>query len=534
MSNTNDDDTSYLLFTTTQSDVLEGKPTFEGVYTCLFDFEKGTCQESPMIVSDVWDQSGEHHRGLDIMNLQMDHKTQFLYAGYYDGNRDSFEILRASTMANPVGFKSFFRTAKYVWNNPCDNPLECCDALVDAGDTFFKVTPRDFVVDGDDIFVSWDGFYQNCRNEYSAKQGLMWTIGVSKLIRSPECESTDGLEEVKFEECSQIAAIAFQDSTANEKVLGYAGIAMSKLPGGKSLFFLSALDHVGLKENKLKPKLFNELWVIREGQDYSKDSRSLQVFGRVEVDPVFMDVPCDDVGSIELRNDDNGMASAVCRSAYDAGIFCHSISVSDEGVVEIVKSHTFVTKKQVAESCKVVKSDHHPSTKHLSSVSTGIAVVWKDDSPGDIPHLITHGCYGEINYQGNITTVFSDGKVVQAVEGAYPGSVLFGPDLHHEEYVPHDVIPTSKVYPPPGSSTSNSRTTGLPRTFFFSALVVAAALLFMTKRRRWNPVHNGCLWRQYQRVHQHGDALPSEDVMTVPYVELSSTSHEDEAPDPLL
>jgi hypothetical protein len=93
--------------------------------------------------------------------------------------------------------------------------------------------------------------------------------------------------------------------------------------------------------------MYNELWVIKEGQNYAADPSVRQVFGRVEIDPVFMDVPCDDVGSIKLHKNEKGIATGICRSAYDAGIFCNSISISDEGDVTIDESYTFVTKEQV-------------------------------------------------------------------------------------------------------------------------------------------------------------------------------------------
>ena len=401
-----DDDGLYLVFTTTQSEELLGggpdKPaSFEGIYTCKFSRDTGRCIDPPMVVVNTFGEM-EHthlpHHGIDVMNIQFittggrttpvgGQEQQYVYAGYYSGKRDSFEILRAevslaSEVTGQIEFRSFFRTQKSVWKNEAVNPMTC-EPGKSVGDTYLKVHPRDFVVisegttsnnnnnydvrssssngGGDagggrtggasDVYISWDGFYQDCSDEFRAKKGLMWTVGVSKLIQSQDCTLTDGMDEAKFEDCTEVVAIAYQDTKAYESILGYAGINYSKLPNGDNLFFLSALDHVNLDQKHLgKTKLYNELWVIKEGQDYSKDPSVRQVFGRVEIDPAFMDVPCDDVGSIQLRKHESEggtVTTGICRSAYDAGIFCNSIDISDEGLVTIQESSTFVTKTQV-------------------------------------------------------------------------------------------------------------------------------------------------------------------------------------------
>eukprot|EP00529_Nitzschia_sp_RCC80_P016660 CAMPEP_0113484918 /NCGR_PEP_ID=MMETSP0014_2-20120614/24214_1 /TAXON_ID=2857 /ORGANISM="Nitzschia sp." /LENGTH=646 /DNA_ID=CAMNT_0000378545 /DNA_START=56 /DNA_END=1996 /DNA_ORIENTATION=+ /assembly_acc=CAM_ASM_000159 len=535
-----DDDNLYLIFTTTQSEELLGggsdKPaSFEGIYTCKFSRSEGKCIDPPMVVVNTFGEM-EHthlpHHGIDVMNIQFvqgsngrttpaGRQEKYFYAGYYSGKRDSFEILRAdvslvSEVTGQIKFQSFFRTQKSVWkNDDAVNPMTCEHKdNMSVGDTYLKVHPRDFVVvisesnnnnkndsnngenGGSDVYISWDGFYQNCSDEFSAKKGLMWTVGVSKLIQSQDCTLTDGMDEAKFEDCTEVVAIAYQDTKAYESILGYAGINYSKLPNGDNLFFLSALDHVNLDQKHLgKTKLYNELWVIKEGQDYSKDPSVRQVFGRVEIDPAFMDVPCDDVGSIQLRKHEGGgtMATGICRSAYDAGIFCNSIDISDEGLVTIQESSTFVTKKQITESCTVYKSEHYKQTQYLNAVSTGIAVLWDEDSPGHKPHLVTFGCYGEINYHGNTTTVFDDGTTVRAIPGAYPGSLFFGPDLHHEEPPkPGESFIPQNNPSLPSVTTGSGSGTGL--LSFSNPLVIAAVtvvaltgiVIFKKKKNRYS------------------------------------------------
>jgi hypothetical protein len=416
-SSANDDSSLYLIFTTTQSEELMGggggteqqdigRSTFEGVYTCRYDVTTGQCQGTPMIVTDTFGLT-EHghipHRGIDVMNLQFittagqgRREEQFLYAGYFSGKRDSFEILRAHVATNKmneeeISFQSFFRTQKSVWKNAAENPLSC-DPDKSVGNTYLKVHPRDFVVVdvdiddsgvvGGDVYLSWDGFYQNCSDIYASKKGLQWTVGVSKLIQSPECTLTDGMEEVKFEDCTEVVSIAYQDKTAYETVLGYAGLSSSKLPNGDNLFFLSALDHVNLdQKHEGKARLYNELWVIKEGQSYVDDPSNRQVFGRVEIDSAFMDVPCDDVGSIQLRKDEDGMATGICRSAYDAGIFCNSIDISAEGSVEIKQSYTYASKEQVSYWSSFVSSFYFEAVprQELNSHSPPMFLIFISD-----------------------------------------------------------------------------------------------------------------------------------------------------------
>ncbi|KAL3907137.1 MAG: hypothetical protein SGARI_003687 [Bacillariaceae sp.] len=309
--------------------------------------------------------------------------------------------------------------------------MSCCE---DGGHTYFKVQPRDFVVDNGDVFVSWDAFYQDCSpGSYTAKAGLKWTVGVSKILSTPECvgHERDDSEEVSFAECAEPVAIAFQDSEPRQKLLGYAGFAIGNSKSRKDdntperLFFLSALHQVGLNE------LNNEIWIVKEG-DVNNGPDVVEIDSVASIDSRFADISVDDVGTIRLRKDENGVPTGLCRTAYDSAIVCHQVRIDDTGAAELWSKNTYVTKEKVAESCAVVTSDHFPASKLISSVATGLEVFWSDDASDDNPDFLVFGCYGEMNYHGNITTAFRDKRTMQTIAGAYPGSVLKGVDVHRD------------------------------------------------------------------------------------------------------
>ena len=196
------------------------------------------------------------------------------------------------------------------------------------------------------------------------------------------------------------------------------------------------------------------------------------------------------------------------------------------------------------------KSEHFPQTQLLSAVSTGIAVIWDDDSPGHKPHLVTFGCYGEINYHGNTTTVFDDGTMVQAVPGAYPGSLFFGPNLHREQPQqpnrPDDSFRPPQTDPSLPSSSSSSSTTKTDSGLltFSHPLVIATVIvgtlvgiLIFRTRGRTNRYGRYRPWGRPNRLFYSGlvnggtSTTPDETGIGahstgVQYVELStSPSH---------
>jgi hypothetical protein len=511
-----------------------------------FSPKTGTCSDAKLIV-DSWDVShgsnGHDHgsmmdggmmhhnskenskhshskRGLDLMNVQIDEATNTLFTGYFDKYRNSFEILFAPLRA-PITLQSYFRTAIVSSNNACR--MACCE---DSGHTYFKVQPRDFAVDKGDIFVSWDAFYQDCSSSsYTAKAGLKWTVGVSKILTdNPDCvrhDRDDSDQEVSFAECTKPVAIAFQDSEPRKKLLGYAGLAIANTGGdfGKRLFFLSALHQVNVNE------LNNELWIVKEG-DVNTGPDVVEVDSVLAIDHRFADISVDDVGSMRLRKDGNGVPTGLCRTAYDAAIVCHRVRVDSDGNAELWTKNTYVTKEKVAESCSVAKSDHYPATKLISSVATGLEVFWSDDSTDDNPDYVIFGCYGEMNYHGNITTAFGDKRIVQTIAGAYPGSVLKGVDVHRApEPVVQDSFPApnhdfreqyQKKYRTATRSHTAPSSTGPSGFFLVCVLLLGAIVLFIQKRTH----------RQQEVIGEYEQVVQVEygETSNASYVEMASSS----------
>jgi hypothetical protein len=446
------------------------------------------------------------------MNVAIDESNSMFYTGYFENKRKSFEIFRAP-LESPVVLESFFRTTQDVRNNDC--LWLCCEG---ASHTYFELQPRDYVIDGGEVFISWDGFYQDCSDEFASKTGLKWAIGVSKVEQSPECVSTLGLEPVKFEDCTTPVSILYEHGTARNILLGYSGFASSNSRSGKRMFYLSVIDNAktGLDGAGAQPS--NEIWAMTEEENYTKNPKALQIFGGVGIQGQFLDHPVDDVGTIRFRYDENRIPDAMCRTAYDAGVFCYSLQMEPDNTINVIKSNMQVTPKQIEESCTLKKSDHYPITKVLPPVSTGLEVFWGNDASGAEPELLFFGCYGEINSHGNFTTAFSTGRTTQTMPGGYPGTILFGKDIaYHEptssDYAPGDFAP----YVPP-----KNRSNGWYITSFFVIASLAVGL------SAWRRIHTRRQEsRAYERVIQ-SDSLYLQESGTemapskTAYVELSA------------
>jgi LPXTG-motif cell wall-anchored protein len=499
-----------LWFTTTMSFNMEGRDgsaAFNGLYECELNFETGQCAAPEKIV-DVFNPANEHHRGLDMMNVRIDNANATMYAGYFDGKRYSFEILRGRLDTPPVVLESFFRLTTEVSTGHC--LTQCCEP--DLGHhTYYKVEPRDYTVHDGEIFVSWDGFYQNCGDEFAAKAGLKWTVGVSKIMQSPKCVSTGGDHEVSFEDCTVPVSILFQENRARGKILGYSGFQASYTPSGKRMFFLSAMDND--KTVELGGQLFSEIWAMPEGEVYPKNPIALQVFGKLHIHNIFENTAVDDVGTIRLRQDEDGAVTGLCRTAYDVGIACYSLAIDNEERIKIYNDSLFVTAEQVKESCTIPVNEHYPITKHLPPVSTGLEVVWDPTTGGDSPKMLFFGCYGEINNHGNLTTAFRDGSISQTLPGAYAGSILFGPDE-----AAHEKTAADYDFPPPNTNQSATSPLGVVGFLLLGSLVGLFAKRKIATRpqasSRYEPV-----MRSEEGEIQFG-TIPASS--TTSYVELSS------------
>jgi hypothetical protein len=298
------------------------------------------------------------------------------------------------------------------------------------------VLPRSFLMDNDETFISWEGFYQDCDDPFSSKN-LQWTIGVSKLKNDPKCIMTDGSNPVSFIECTTPTTIFYQGGLGRGRALGYSGFALSLSPAKRRIFYLTVIDHVS---DIVEGKSLSEFWVMPEGAHHAKNPNALITHDSLRVDNRFQGTMVEDVATIRLQLDANRVPRALCRTAYDAGVFCYRITMEDDGdKIDFRGDLTFsVTAKQVAESCTLPESSHYNIERFMSPVSTGLEVVWGNDG---VPDMLFFGCYGELTGHGNVSTAFRNGTVVQTLKGAYPGSILFGADLPE----PSTFVPS--IYP---------------------------------------------------------------------------------------
>lgn len=461
--------TRELWFTSTTSSEMTGQrsPTFDGLYMCELDQTTGKCLEAQLVVDKV-ELNGQHHRGLDLMNVVIDEQERFFYTGYFSGERGSWEILRASYDSTPILLESFFRTTQMVWNS--ENILKCPD---NGSHTYFQVEPRSFVLDGGDVFVSWEGFYQDCRNRFGSKVGLLWTIGVSKIKKSQDCILNEGLKPVNFEDCTVPVSIVYQDTTARQVMHGYSGIAVSRSPSGMRVFFLSILGRSSIDG------AWSEIWTMPEGEDYSKNPKASGRFAHVHVSESFLDHPVDNVGTIRLRLDANNIPSAACRSSYNDGVHCYALQVQTDGTFIAKEEKQYVHRHHLEERC-TVKSSHFPITDVLPPMATGLEVLWDDNSPDEMPTMLFFGCYGEITGLGNFTTVLADGNIRETVHGAHPGSIVFGKRVQPQS-VPHG------DYLPPAMDINKTRSNGGSLVCYlvaFAAVATLAAVLYSKRSKQ--------------------------------------------------
>ena len=176
------DNKDVLFYTSTVSDHMGGEhsTSFQGLYMCSLDKQSGLC-EDPKLVGDRFDHDGEKHRGIRLTNVAMDDSQSHVYSVYFENDNRGFEILRAPLNTAPVSFDSFFHTKGAYTNSQCD--LRCCP---DASHTYMNLLPRSFSLDGDDIYVSWGGLYQDCADEFLNKANFNWSIGISKINKGKQ------------------------------------------------------------------------------------------------------------------------------------------------------------------------------------------------------------------------------------------------------------------------------------------------------------------------------------------------------------
>ena len=510
-----------------------GKSTssYSGLYKCSLDARTGTCN-SPLLVADSWFHDGRKHKGVRLSNVQLDDSKETIYARTYDYTRNSWELLYA-TMETRL-FQSYFRTEETVEWNDCG--FKCCGK---NGHTYVETTPKSFVLDGDDIYIAWDGFYQNCSDPYSSSKGnLIWSIGISKLKKTKECVMTSGDEQVEFAPCTDPVAIVYQNTTGRSRVLSYGGLEVTRtdrsvrglrhnhdmkrdlLPSskyasksnasdtGRPTFFLSVLHSQGIDEGEFT----SEVWVAPSGVVFSKSPDEVQAFGSVTVMPDSFNNFMDDAGTIRLNFDKYGRPRHLCRTVFEKGVFCFPINMDVAGKVYITgTAHEFVTPEQVQQTCLAPDPILHPGIKSFPSMTTGLEVIWGEDGR---PEMLFFGCFGEAGSWGNFTSVDRNGKLTQTIKGAYPGTILFGPAL---PYIPaRDVITPPPYYRP--TTPQESEESGMSAFYVFAILVSVVAAVFGLRQT----VQRRRALRLYSRGYSLGDLSDADEDTGVESVNLPS------------
>jgi hypothetical protein len=523
MNNSTDD---VLFYTSSLSDhmnVEHHTTAFQGLYMCSLNRETGKCQ-NPELVVDQWNHNGgTKHHGLRLTNVALDDSKSLLYSIHFEDARHGFEILRAA-LTRPIEFQSFFRTKGAYSNSDCG--LECCAG---AGHTYLNMKPRSYLVEGEDIFISWGGLYQDCADEFLQKASFKWTIGVSKLEQRSDCILTG--TQVDFADCTTPVALAYQGDQGEDDVfLGYSSFQSSRSPSGNRIFYLSVLK--GDSDN-MKSQLVNEIWAIPEGEVFAKNPNALQKIDQVPVSRSFMYHSVDNVGSIRLRLDKDGVATSLCTAAYDGGIFCSAFSLDTESRIEVYRTETVVTGKQIKERCTLKASPQFPQTVNVPAVASGLEVVWDEESSEHFPEILFFGCMGEVPDQGNFVTAFRNGTLVQTLDGGFPGSILFGKRI--PDSAPADFVPDTSIEPPlkPGTAGDEMAAKKSPKILLLATFVLALIMMsvylvkIVSKRRREDYMFNRLLQRRHEDTDQdsmqfHGPGAMSS---TSTYIELSSTSY---------
>jgi hypothetical protein len=146
-----------------------------------------------------------------------------------------------------------------------------------------------------------------------------------------------------------------------------------------------------------------------------------------------------------------------------------------------VKPINIMTKDQVKDFCQLkdatakTTNNNHPHEwfARLTTVTTGIDVIWKEDDTGS-PEEIFFGCWGQEGGNGNFGTINGDGKISQALHGAYPGAVIFAP--------PELVLP-AQASSNKTMTYRNDASAGHSRVFLAILIWLGLCLLAMKKGR---------------------------------------------------
>jgi hypothetical protein len=467
-------------------------------YDSIDGNDQQQCRETRK-VANGFDRDGPSHAALPLHNLQFhsgnrerkkskkndeikidsfsSSRPSYLYANtYIDKRRENpdvhvgnWEILRAKfpgdveeNGSDGLHFESVFRTLEAFDWNECG--FKCCPYNSNSDDdpfqyskdeennyfshthAYVRTIPRSFAVDDTtgEIFVSWEGFYQNCdpANLVEEKQ-LQWTIGISRLrAEDPYCV-TDQVHvmENNFPRCTEPVSIVYQSSHGRDVVLPKGGFTVVPATDGvpRRSFLLSALKTPEIHGRELE----SHVWAVPEGGIRDQEQISLSGNG-TSIDNLFMDEGVWDGGTLRLHyNPQTGLPDHLCRSIFNKGIGCMPISVNATGdnlssvsILPQGKEDILLTDEEVLSFCRLKDADRSDRLYwgRRTTLVTGLEIVWNEEEDGTgSPRRVLFGCFGGEMNDGNFGMLDVDRTQkestapIQVMKGAYPGAMLFLP-----------------------------------------------------------------------------------------------------------
>jgi len=360
-------------------------------------------------------------------------------------------------------------------------PRECSAGVEQAIIAPFTLM-KSFALDpaSDDIYVTWSGYVCNCSQADcidGSSDGFDFNVGVSRLDTSNnECVLlSDNYAKASWKNCTTVVATLTNgcsinngqdvggnciDPRTNTSVTlsdsGFA-VARSELTGQPQFFVSMLVNSYPSSTAGNAESSTNEVWVINMGGSPETTQKNIDP---VSVNAAFSDSNIQDAGTIQLRLDEQSFAPVgMCRTAYDAGIFCQDLKAENSSGTEFISvsnSTEFLSASQLNETCFVEDTD-----LNLPTVATGLAVAW--------PDIVYFGCFPSYAGVGNFSSVTRDGTLSKVLDGAYPGSILFGVDLQ----TPH---PTPS---PTGSPTASPTSAASHWTVVLSAAVALSNLFLV-------------------------------------------------------
>ncbi len=399
--------------------------TFPGIFSCAFDESKGRCIGSAETLADTTIIGGKRERGAHLSNIRLGSSENKLFALRTDSLWEilwaplDFSDTYASSSTSATSLLSYFRIPKTIYTDQTRG--QDCGKYNGTRFAYYEVLPVAFGVDeNDDVFISWEGYFQDCADAIESENGLVWSIGINKVER--KCLMSDNVQ--SFGECSTPFSILYRGLLGKDRRLGN-GLEMSSSPAGRRLFYLTVVNRAYEVDNA------NELWVAPPG--IHKLPNVIPTPGIPGATGYQATRIIPDVASLRLKVDSDKLPRSVCQTAYTKGVFCFSFQIEDDGENVVAYSEDtepifVVNEQQVIDSC-VIDTSVGEGEEYMSGMTTGLEVVWGSD---DRPDVVLFGCYGRLAERGNMTAVLRDGSATQVLPGAYPGSLLFGIEVPNQ------------------------------------------------------------------------------------------------------